>query len=103
MPTEQPIDNQASSEHGPELNKFFRAAIKTRASDLHLKVGQPPKLRLFGELKNTTGEVMTAQRIEELVYGILSPAQKESSRRLKNCTCRRHLNRYVRPGRGWFS
>ena len=78
MPTEQPIDNQASSEHEPELNKFFRAAIKTRASDLHLKVGQPPKLRLFGDLKKTTGEVMTAERIEELVYGILSPAQKES-------------------------
>ena len=78
MPTEQSIDSQASSEHEPELNKFFKAAIKTRASDLHLKVGQPPKLRLFGELKNTTGEVMTAERIEELVYGILSPAQKES-------------------------
>ena len=78
MPTEQPIDSQASPEHGPELNKFFKAAIKTRASDLHLKVGQPPKLRLFGELKKTTGEVMTAERIEELVYGILSPAQKES-------------------------
>jgi len=78
MPTEQPIDSQASSEHEPELNKFFKAAIKTRASDMHLKVGQPPKLRLFGELKKTTGEVMTAERIEELVYGILSPAQKES-------------------------
>ncbi len=78
MPTEQLIDNQISPEHGPELNKFFKAAIKTRASDLHLKVGQPPKLRLFGELKNTTGEVMTAERVEELVFGILSPAQKES-------------------------
>jgi twitching motility protein PilT len=78
MPTEQFIDGQISPEHGPELNKFFKAAIKTRASDLHLKVGQPPKLRLFGELKKTTGEVMTAERIEELVFGILSPAQKES-------------------------
>ena len=73
----QPIDEQASLEHEPELNKFFKAAIKMRASDLHLKVGQPPKLRLYGELKKTTGEVMTAKRIEELVFGILSPAQKE--------------------------
>jgi twitching motility protein PilT len=78
MPTEQPFDSQISPEHGPELNKFFKAAIKTRASDLHLKAGQPPKLRLFGELKKTTGEVMTAERIKELVFGILSPAQKES-------------------------
>jgi twitching motility protein PilT len=59
------------------LNKFFRVAIKTRASDLHLKVGQPPKLRLYGKLKNTTGEVITDKRMEELVFDILSPAQKE--------------------------
>ena len=77
MSPEQPIDNRTSLEHEPELNKYFKAAIKTRASDLHLKVGQPPKLRLFGELKKTTGEVMTIKRIEKLVFEILSPAQKE--------------------------
>jgi twitching motility protein PilT len=59
------------------VDKFFRAAIKTKASDLHLKVGQPPKLRVFGELKKTTGEVMTAKRMEELVFEILTPAQKQ--------------------------
>lgn len=77
MSAEQPIDGRISFEGEPELNKYFKAAIKTRASDLHLKVGQPPKLRLFGELKNTTGEVMTDKRIEELVFEILSPAQKD--------------------------
>jgi hypothetical protein len=44
MATEQPIDDRMSLEHEPELDKLLRAAIKTRASDLHLKVGQPPKL-----------------------------------------------------------
>ncbi|HUU16451.1 MAG TPA: PilT/PilU family type 4a pilus ATPase [Sedimentisphaerales bacterium] len=77
MSTGQPIDEQTSLEHEPELNKFFKAAIKMRASDLHLKVGQPLKLRIFGELKKTTGEVMTVKRIEELVFEILSPAHKE--------------------------
>ena len=59
MSANHPIDDRTSFEHEPELNKFFKAAVKTRASDLHLKVGQPPKLRLFGELKKTTGEVMS--------------------------------------------
>ena len=77
MSTEQPIDGQISSGREPELNKYFKAAIKMRASDLHLKVGQVPKLRLFGELKKTTGEVITVKRMEELVFEILSPAQKE--------------------------
>jgi twitching motility protein PilT len=77
MAKEQPIDSQSSLDHEPELNRFLRAAIKTRASDVHLKVGQPPKLRLLGELKRTTGEVMTAKRMEKLVFEILSPAQRE--------------------------
>jgi len=77
MAAEQPIDTHTNSDHEPGLNKFFRAAIKTQANDLHLKVGQPPKLRLLGELKNLKGELMTQQRIEELVFEILSPAQKE--------------------------
>ncbi len=77
MAAEQPIGTHTSSDHEPGLNKFFRAAIKTQANDLHLKVGQPPKLRLYGELKNLKGEPMTQQRIEEMVFEILSPAQKE--------------------------
>ena len=77
MGKEQPIDTRTPLEHEPKLNKFFRAAIKTRASDLHLKVGQTPKLRLFGELKKTTGDVMTPEKMEELVFELLSPAQKE--------------------------
>ena len=77
MGKEQPIDTQSPLDHEPKLNRFFRAAIKTRASDLHLKVGQTPKLRLFGELKKTTGDVMTPEKMEELVFELLSPAQKQ--------------------------
>ncbi len=77
MAKKQPIATHTDSDHEPELNKFFGAAIKTLASDLHLKVGQPPKLRLSGQLKNTTGEVMTEEKIEQLVFEILSPEQKE--------------------------
>ena len=73
----QPIGMPSDSDHEPQLNKYFKAAIKTQASDLHLKVGQPPKLRIYGDLKSTTGETMTEERIEELVFEILSPAQKE--------------------------
>jgi twitching motility protein PilT len=68
---------QDSQRREPEINKFFRAAIKTRASDLHLKVGQPPKLRIQDDLKNTTGEALSEQRIEEITFEILSDDQKQ--------------------------
>ena len=77
MAAEQPITSNNNAEKEPELNKFFRAAIKTQANDLHIKVGQPPKLRLYGRLKDTTGKVMTEERMEQFVFEILSPAQKE--------------------------
>jgi len=73
---DQPIKAEEKLEDEPQLYKFFRAAVKTRASDLHLKVGQPPKLRLYGQLKDTTGGIMTAEMIEQMVFEILSPAQK---------------------------
>ncbi len=77
MSTEHPLDAHLVRDKEPQLNKYFKAAIKTQANDLHLKVGQPPKLRLYGELKNTTGEILTVERMEELVYEIMTPAQKE--------------------------
>jgi twitching motility protein PilT len=86
MSPEQPIDIHKKLDpsaalgagHEPKLHRFFRAAIKTHANDLHLKVGQPSKLRLYGQLKNTTGDVITKEQMEEMVFGILTPAQKQS-------------------------
>jgi len=77
MVSGQPIGMHKDTDHEPELDKYFKAAIKTQASDLHLKVGQLPKLRTYGDLKNTTGEIMTEERIEELVFEILTPEQKD--------------------------
>jgi twitching motility protein PilT len=77
MGTEHPLDTHTVRQKEPQLNKYFKAAIKTLANDIHLKVGQPPKLRLQGELKSTTGDILTAERMEELVYEIMTPAQKE--------------------------
>ena len=75
--TKQPVSSHAHFDKEPGLNKFFKAATKAGASDLHLKVGRPAKVRIHSSLKNTTGEIMTEERIEELVYEIMSEEQKE--------------------------
>ena len=59
------------------IDKLFRAVIKAEASDLHLKVGQPPKMRIDSVLKGTTGETLTAKRTEELVLEMMTKDQKE--------------------------
>ncbi len=34
-----------------EVDKIFKALVKLEGSDLHLKVGQPPMVRVAGSLK----------------------------------------------------
>ncbi len=77
MTPDQPLDARKALDHEPQINKYLRVAVKTLANDIHLKVGQPPKLRMQGTLKNTTGEILTLERMEELLSEIMSEAQKD--------------------------
>ena len=72
------MNESAGTNQEPALNKYFRVAIKTQANDLHLKVGQPPKLRIKSDLKNTTGEAISKEKMEQLVFEILTPEQKKT-------------------------
>ena len=59
-----------------QIDLYFHAAAKNRASDLHLKSGQPPKLRIKGELRSLSGDPLNNERIKTLVYSILTDNQK---------------------------
>ena len=43
--------NADVSQSDPEANKLFRMVMKHKGSDLHLKVGLPPAMRLGGVLR----------------------------------------------------
>jgi len=77
MTEKQPIASQTFTGKEPEINKLFKAAIKVDASDLHLKVNMVPKMRIQGHLKNTTGEVLTEEKAEKLIFEILNEEQKD--------------------------
>jgi twitching motility protein PilT len=73
----QPIDSKIHKDLEPEINKYFNAAIKMEASDLHLKVGMVPKIRIQGSLRKTKAELMTDELMERLVFEIMSESQKK--------------------------
>lgn len=73
----QPIDSHLHMDHDPEINKLFNAAIKAEASDLHLKLGNPPKMRVHSKLRSTSGEVLTEKVIQDLIFEILTDSQKQ--------------------------
>src|SRR5262245_64637806 len=57
----------------PEVNKLFRMVMKHEASDLHLKAGQPPMMRLRGDIRRVDMRPLTQEDMERLLLTILTP------------------------------
>ncbi len=61
----------------PEVNKLFRMVMKHEASDLHLKVGQPPMMRIRGDIRRVEAPPMTQEMMEKLFYPVLQPKHRK--------------------------
>jgi twitching motility protein PilT len=61
----------------PEANKLFRMVMKLEASDLHLKVGQPPMVRLRGDIRRTEAKPLTQEDMERMMLPLLSERQRK--------------------------
>ena len=61
----------------PEANKLFRMVMKHKGSDLHLKVGLPPCMRLAGVLRQMALPPLTTAEMERLMFPLLSPRTKQ--------------------------
>ena len=61
----------------PEANKLFRMVMKHKGSDLHLKVGLPPCMRLAGVLRPMALPPLTTADMERLMFPILTPRTKK--------------------------
>src|SRR5436309_2998435 len=57
----------------PEVNKLFRMVMKHQGSDLHLKVGQPPMMRLKGDIRRMEMRPLTQEDMEKLLLPTLTP------------------------------
>ena len=66
-----------TSAHEPEANKLFRMCMKHKGSDLHLKVGLPPAMRLAGQLRQMQLPALTAADMERLMFPLLNAKQKQ--------------------------
>ncbi len=61
-----------------EVDKYFKALVKLEGSDLHMKVGQPPIIRIHGTLKPLNREPVGAEEMIDL----LIPMLDERTRRM---------------------
>ena len=71
----EPIIEAMPSE--PEANKLFRMVMKHQGSDLHLKVGLPPCMRMGGVLRQMSLPPLTTAEMERLMYPLLTPRTRQ--------------------------
>ena len=67
----------AEARREPEVNKLFRMVMKHEGSDLHLKVGLPPMMRLKGIIRTMESPPITAEGMEQLLFAIMSPHHRK--------------------------
>lgn len=61
------------------IKELFKSTIEREASDLHLICGYYPTMRINNELfPLKVAEVMTQEKIEKMIFSILSEEQKEN-------------------------
>ncbi len=60
-----------------DLNRILSIAVKNNASDVHLVAGQPPTMRVYGDLKPIQDVVLSAEEIRIMAYNIISEQQKD--------------------------
>ena len=64
--------NQSAAKNGKEIDTIFRAAVKLGGSDVHLKVGRPPYVRVGGTLRALKREPIDDKEMESLCFGLLN-------------------------------
>jgi twitching motility protein PilT len=73
VPDDDPPRQNGDAKKEPAVNQLFRLVMKHEASDLHLKVGQPPMMRLRGDIRRMEMRPLTQEDMERLLLPQLSP------------------------------
>lgn len=69
--TEEMIARYSQKRVEREVDKLFRALVKHEGSDLHLKVGRPPMIRVKGQLMPLNRPPIEAEEMARLLFPLL--------------------------------
>ncbi len=73
---------EAAKPDEASLNKYFKACIKMKVSDLHLKAGRPATVRHKGDLRSLTGGSLSDEFIKAGIMELLSDDQKAQYKKM---------------------
>src|SRR5690349_3712519 len=68
-----------------DISKLLTFSAKEGASDCHISAGEPPMIRLHGDLKKLDHPPLTPEETHALVYDMMSDAQRKTFEVKREC------------------
>jgi twitching motility protein PilU len=68
-----------------DFTNLLKLMVEKKASDLFITVAMPPSIKVHGRLMPVSKTKLTEEQTRELVYGLMSPAQREEFVNTKEC------------------
>lgn len=61
-----------------DISELLIFAVKNKASDLHVSAGEPPVVRIHGEMRRIEGPPLENEAIHRMIYDILNDEQRKT-------------------------
>ncbi len=74
------------------IDDFFDIVVEKNASDLHLQEGQPPKMRLHGDIQKIRDQVLTHAEMEQMLSEVVGPKRWEKFVKTGDADCAYELS-----------
>ena len=68
-----------------DITQLLAFGVEQGASDCHLSAGEPPMLRVQGDLKKLDHPALTQEQVHNLVYDIMNDAQRKAFEQTHEC------------------
>ncbi len=69
-----------------DFTSFLKLMAHQKASDLFITSGMPPAIKVNGKISPITQTPLTAQQSRDLVLNVMTPSQRENSKRPTSAT-----------------
>jgi twitching motility protein PilT len=60
------------------ISSLLRFAVAQKASDLHLSAGEPPMMRIHGDMFRVDAPALTSEQTHRLIFDVMNDAQRRS-------------------------
>jgi twitching motility protein PilU len=68
-----------------DFNGILKLMSEKKASDLFITVGMPPSIKVHGRISPISKSKLSEEQTRELVFGLMSPAQREEFTNTNEC------------------